>query len=93
MQVTAYNVGVDANAVGVDFITGATVRFSMDIGGVPAGGVVRFVFIGSGRGLASVSLMAFEVPGITQAVDLDSLDLARTVRAAASNLSEITSSR
>lgn len=93
VQVTAFNVGVDANAVGVDFITGATVRFSMDLGGMPASGMVRFVFIGSGRGLASVSLMAFEVPGLTQGVDLDSLDLAKTVRAAAENLAEITSSR
>lgn len=89
-QVSGFNVGVDADDAGVDFITGVTIRFEINMEGMTGSGTVRMVFIGSGRGLATVSLMGFELPGFTGPVSLDSIDLAKPVEAAAAKLAEIT---
>ena len=91
LKVTAFNVGIDADDVGVDFVTGVNLRFGIDVGGgMSGGGLVRFIFIGADRGLATVGITAFEVPGMTAPVDIESLDLAATARAAGRNLVEAT---
>ncbi|MCX7620382.1 MAG: hypothetical protein N2037_06000, partial [Acidimicrobiales bacterium] len=80
---------------GVEFISGVTVRFTLDMGGLGNGGEgsVRLVFIGAGRGLATVSLMATEVPGMTAPVDPQSIDLTKTVEAAAEKLVKVLEDR
>jgi hypothetical protein len=89
-RVSGFNVGVDAESAGVDFITGVTIKFNLSIEEMTGSGTVRMVFIGSGRGLATVSLMGFEMPSLSEPVNLDSIDLAKPVKAAAAKLAKIT---
>jgi len=91
LKATAFNIGVNKDDLNVDFVTGVSLRFTIEAtGGVTAQAVGRLVFIGSGRGLSNVSLLAVQIPGLTGTVDIDSLDIKPTVKAAAQNLVSIT---
>lgn len=91
LKATAFNIGVDKQDLNVDFVTGVSLRFTIEAtGGVTADAVGRLVFIGSGRGLSNVSLLAVQIPGLTSTVDIDSLDIKPTVKAAAQNLVSVT---
>lgn len=88
ITVTAFNVDIDKEALKVDFVTGLNIRFTLDFAGNTANVVVRAVFVGVDRGLTIVSLTAVEVPGMTAPVDIESLQIAPTVRAAAKSLKD-----
>lgn len=88
ITVTAFNVDIDKDALKVDFVTGLNIRFTLEFSGNTVNAVVRAVFVGVDRGLTIVNVAAFEVPGMTAPVDIESLEIAPTVRAAAKSLKD-----
>jgi hypothetical protein len=86
IKVSAFNIGVSSDDVGVDFLTGIRFTFSSEIGGAVATGDFRGVFIGVDRGLSTVSIGGISVPDLGLVTDIDSVDLKPTVKAAGKNL-------
>ena len=93
VQATTFDVGVTSGDVGVGFVTGLNLSFDVDTGtgtGATTQAVGKLVFIGAGRGVSTVSLLAVQVPGAGTPVDVTSLDIKPTVKAAAQNLVSVT---